>query len=81
MELAIELGLERRPKRAASARPFLQQDLPKILEAVEKEDQSLFMENIELLRSGCMRCHIQEEVPHFTVQMPETRQSVVKLGP
>ncbi len=81
MESVIELALERRPNRAASARPFLEQDLPAVLEAVEREDEALFMDRMERLRAGCMRCHVEEEVPHFTVWFPEHRPSSIRPAP
>jgi hypothetical protein len=81
MELAIELGLERRPARAASARPFLEEALPPVRAAIEAEDPNQFEEGFETLRAGCMLCHVQEEVPHFAVQIPQNRQSPIRLGP
>lgn len=80
MDLTLRLGLERRPQRAPSARPFLEEDLPAVLEAVEKEDLELFRQQMERLRSSCMTCHVLEDVPHFTVEFPQTRVSPMR-GP
>jgi len=78
LDTAIRLGLERRPKRAASAQSFLAASLPAMLEVVEKADSKLFQAAIERLRSACMNCHVLEEVPYFTVALPERRLSPIR---
>jgi hypothetical protein len=78
LETALRLGLERRPKRAASAQSFLTESLPATLEVVEKADSDLFQVEIERLRSACMNCHVLEEVPYFTVEIPEHRLSPIR---
>ena len=78
LETALRIGLERRPKRAASAQSFLTESLPATLEVVEKADSDLFQVEIERLRSACMNCHVLEEVPYFTVELPEHRLSPIR---
>ncbi len=78
LETALELGLERRPLRAGSARPFLHEDLPAVAEALETEDSEYFLASMERLRSGCMRCHVSEDVPFFVVEFPSHRTSVIQ---
>jgi hypothetical protein len=77
LETALRFGLERRPKRAASAQSFLAKSLPEMQEVVEKADSNLFQAEIERLRSACMNCHVIEEVPYFTVELPEHRLSPI----
>ena len=75
---AIEMGLERRPKRAASAQPFLNGVLPEIEKALDQQDIEAFREKFNILTQGCNTCHAAEEVPHFIVQQPEHRYSSIK---
>ena len=78
IEKAIRLGLERRPKRAASAKPFMIEDLPAMLRAVEREDDKAFLAGMERLRASCMRRHVSEKAPHFAVEFPEHRTSPIR---
>jgi hypothetical protein len=78
MELAIELALERRPKRAESTQEFLDDDVPPLRQAIFEQDPELYQKDMERLRAGCMRCHVREEVPFFTVYFPRQRQSVIR---
>jgi hypothetical protein len=80
LETALHLGFERRPKRAASAQSFLTASLPTMREVVEKADSELFQAEIERLRSACMYCHVLEEVPYFTVELPERRLSPIRTS-
>lgn len=73
LQLAIERGLERRPARAASAEPFINQALPAMKEAVEERDKEIFNRTFETFTQSCNACHHMEEVPHFNVQIPENR--------
>jgi hypothetical protein len=78
IRLVLELALERRPKRATSAQPFLKEDLPAMMQAIETKDPARYREGLERLRTGCMKCHVAESVPYFTVQFPEHRVSVIR---
>jgi len=75
---AIEMGLERRPKRAASAQPFLNGVLPEMEKALDQQDIEAFREKFNILTQGCNTCHTAEIVPHFRVQQPEHRYSSIK---
>lgn len=76
---AIEYGLERRPKRAASAQTFLTNALPAIKEAVLKKDPAVFKERFAALTTACNVCHALEKMPFVTVQPPEQRHSPVRF--
>jgi hypothetical protein len=78
IETALQLALVRRPKRAESAAPFLSEDLRAVLEVVERQDASAFPGVMERLRTACMKCHLRENVPYFTVELPETRLSTIR---
>jgi hypothetical protein len=78
IQAAIRLGLERRPKRAESAKSFMDQDLPAIEKTVKARDPQAFTSGIENLRMACMRCHVNEKVQYFTVEMPEHRRSPIR---
>lgn len=74
----IRLGLERRPKRALSAQPFLADELPAILQAVEKQTDDAFLSGMERLRAACMKCHVAEKFPDFNLEFPEHRVSPIR---
>jgi hypothetical protein len=78
IRLAIENGLERRPKRAASAQPFLAGPLAGTAEAIAARDPKLFAERFEALTAGCNACHATEKVPFFEVRPPDHRISPVR---
>ena len=77
IRLAIENGLERRPKRAASARPFLAGPLAAVEQAAAARDAAGFASRFADLSAGCNACHAMEKVPFFEVRPPETRISPV----
>jgi hypothetical protein len=78
MRLAIENGLERRPKRATSARPFLVGPLAAMDEAVAGRDSDLFATRFEDLTAGCNACHAMEQVAFFEIRPPESRVSPIR---
>src|SRR5688572_20309245 len=77
IDLAIRLGLERRPKRAQSAQFFLREEIPAVLEAIKSGNDGIFQEGMDRFRASCMKCHTLENVPYFTVEFPEHRLSPV----
>ena len=79
IDKAIRLGLIRRPKRAASAQSFLEEDLPAMMRAVEKQETETFTDAIGRLRASCAKCHAAEKVPHFAVEFPERRASPIRI--
>jgi len=78
IKLAIENGLERRPKRAKSAEHFLTEVLPEMQQAVAAKDTAVFTQNFQAMTANCNDCHGMEEVPFFTVKTPTIRQSPIK---
>ncbi len=85
IELATRLAVERRPKRAASAEPFLAETIPIVKRAIEvarrTRDNPVFQDAMERLRMDCMKCHVAENIPYFTVYFPEQRSSPIRMGP
>ena len=75
---AVENGLERRLKRAASAETFLTMVIPHLEEAIQKKDASLFRDRFEVLTSTCNTCHQDESVGFIEVSAPKVRYSVVE---
>jgi hypothetical protein len=80
MELALKLAVERRPKRAASASTFLNEEWPAVLAGVRSREAEPAAAAMDRLRSACMRCHVSEEVPFFTVRAPERRLTAIRPG-
>lgn len=75
---AIDNGLIRRPKRATSAQPFLNEILPQVEQAVANQDSLAFDAQFKLLTTGCNACHAKEKVSAFTVQVPQQRISPIR---
>lgn len=78
IRVAIQNGLERRPKRAASAETFLTMVLPEVEKAVHTRDRDLFWNRFGALTSACNACHIAEKMEFVVVGPPEVRNSPVQ---
>ena len=78
IKVAIENGLERRPKRAASAQDFLNIALPEIGKAIANKDTIQFKQAFTALTANCLACHALEKVSFVTVKTPVERQSPVR---
>ncbi|HMR86804.1 MAG TPA: hypothetical protein PKD51_01555 [Saprospiraceae bacterium] len=78
IKIAIEYGLERRPKRAKSAEHFVTNVLPEMKSAVAKKDTTLFNQNFKTLTVNCNSCHVMEKVSFFNVQPPTYRNSPIR---
>lgn len=78
IKIAIENGLERRPKRAQSAEHFLNYVLPEIQKSIQSENTVIFNKGFQTLTVNCNSCHALEKVPFFNVQIPTGRQSPIK---
>jgi hypothetical protein len=81
IRLAIENGLERRPQRAGSARPFLAGALAELEAAIAARDPALFAVRFEALTAACNACHAAERVAFFEVRPPRVRLSPVRFEP
>lgn len=79
IELTTRLALERRPKRAASAAPFLDTEVPALRTVLAAKDEPGLASGMDRLRAACMKCHIAENVPWFVVEFPEQRGSPIRL--
>lgn len=77
LEGALRKGLQRRPRRAASAEHFLEVTLPDMKAGVESRNRETFMVEFEKLKQGCNNCHAMEEVPFIQVQTPDLRSSSI----
>lgn len=78
IKVAIENGLERRPKRAASAQNFLNIVLPEMSKAIASKDTAQFTQAFTALTANCLACHALEKVAYVTVKTPLERQSPVR---
>jgi len=73
IELVLKLAIERRPKRAASANAFLAEDWPAVQAGLRSRKGDVASEALDRLRTACMKCHVSEQVPYFTLRTPERR--------
>jgi hypothetical protein len=74
---AVALGLERRPKRAASA-AVLESALTPLAAAVQRRDQAEFTARFAQLTATCNACHHAEAVPFMHVVTPTERRSSIR---
>ena len=81
IRLAIENGLERRPRRVASAWPFVTGPLAAMRGALAARDPELFAARFEELTEGCNACHAAERVAFFEVHPPASRVSPIRREP
>lgn len=78
LESEVERGTVRRPAREASARSFLDEDVPSMREAIEAGDAEAFDEQFEAFTQACQTCHAQEGVAFIQVQPLEHRHAPVR---
>lgn len=78
IKIAIENGLQRRPKRAKSAEHFLNYVLPEMQKSIQSKDTVIFNKGFQTLTINCNSCHAMEKVPFFNVQIPTERQSPIR---
>lgn len=77
---AVRNGVERRPKRGASAR-LLEAPLAGVEEAIVAEDPALFTARFDVLTTTCNACHEAEKVAFVHVRPPTVRASPVVAAP
>jgi hypothetical protein len=80
IDLSLKLALERRPKRAPSSQPFLNEDLRAVLQAIQSKDEPELDRALERLHNSCVACHRAENVLYFRdaverIKIIATRQS------
>lgn len=78
IKIAIENGLQRRPRRAKSAEYFLKKILPAMQQSVDSRDTAIFTKEFLTLTINCNNCHAMEKVPFFSVKLPTERQSPIR---
>ena len=77
IKTAIDNGLERRPKRAASAQGFLEYSIPALMKTIQDKNKASFMKEFEIFRQSCNACHLQEKVEFMKVSIPDVRLSPI----
>jgi hypothetical protein len=80
IRLVLELGIERRPKRAESARLFLTTAVPAMQKAIEKRDRVSFDAQFKIFTVACNTCHAMEKAPFMQIHLPEQRLSPVRFN-
>jgi hypothetical protein len=79
LRLVMDLAIQRRPRREASARAFYFPFLQKLEEAVLAEDAAAFANGFQAFTDACQACHVAEQVPTFGVRLPTERRSSIGL--
>lgn len=80
IEEAIESGLQRRPKRAASA-AMLEPALEVVEAAVSARDSHAFEQAFATLTASCNACHLAEDAAFIQVTTPQQRVSSIQPPP
>lgn len=62
IDLSLRLAIERRPARARSAIPFLNESIPPMLAAAEAQNGEQLERALATLQRGCIQCHRAENV-------------------
>ncbi|MGY6559970.1 MAG: hypothetical protein ACXIT9_11890 [Nitritalea sp.] len=78
LEEAIELGLKRRPLRAASAEDFMEVTIPEMEALIAGEDKEAFLKGFQSFTSACNACHAKEGEAFIKIKTPEARLSPVR---
>ncbi|MCI0487704.1 MAG: hypothetical protein L0229_14015 [Blastocatellia bacterium] len=78
IDLALRLALERRPKRAQSAQPFLNESLPAVIQAIESRDDGRLDGALDQLHNSCVECHRSENVLYFRDAVGRIRDNALK---
>jgi hypothetical protein len=78
IDLSLKLALERRPKRAPSSQPFLNEDLPAVLQAIQSKDGERLDGSLERLHNSCIACHRAENVLYFRESVERIRTNATK---
>src|SRR5690606_13908388 len=82
LEAALQRGMVRRPERAASARPFLDEVVPAMHTAIASRNPAQFREAFVTFTQSCNACHAMEDHGYITVAPPTFRLSpVVRRAP
>ncbi|MBX3747550.1 MAG: cytochrome c [Verrucomicrobiae bacterium] len=79
IETAIANGVQRRPKRAASAQ-MLDGAVTQVRTAIEARDASALDAAVRTLTATCNACHQAEQVPFMHVAPPDFRLSPIRLS-
>jgi cytochrome c556 len=79
IETAVGNGIERRPRRAASAR-MLEGAVTRVREAIDGRDGPALDTAIATLTATCNACHRAERVAFIQVAPPAVRLSPVRPG-
>ena len=77
IQLSLNNGLERRPKRAKSAEMLLNY-IPTIQKTVENKNKKEFQSSYQTFTQLCNGCHSLEKVSFFTVKEPLNRTSPIR---
>lgn len=77
IDLSLKLALERRPKRAPSSQPFLNEDLPAVLQAIQSKDGQQLDRALERLHNSCIACHRAENVLYFRESVERIRTNAI----
>jgi len=77
---SLENALERRPKRAESAKVF-QNTMPGFLKPILDRDPAAFREAYTQMTTLCNSCHELEELGHMWVEPPTARVSSIRAKP
>lgn len=78
LNVLMQVMAQRNPRRAESAAELLEEDLPRLLDAIANQDSRGFDRGIEELRDACNSCHEKEDAAYIHVVVPDQRLAPVR---
>lgn len=78
IDLSLKLALERRAKRAQSSQPFLKEDLPAVLQAIQSKNGQQMDGALQRLHNSCITCHRAENVLYFHDAVERIKSNATK---
>jgi hypothetical protein len=74
----VQIMAQRNPKRAETAAAFLEEDMPRLLDAIENQDGRAFDRALQELRDACNTCHQNDGAEYIHVVVPDQRVAPVR---
>jgi hypothetical protein len=74
----VQIMAQRNPKRAETAAEFLDEDMPRLLDAIVTEDGRAFDRALQELLEACNTCHRNDNADYIHVVVPDQRFAPVR---
>jgi len=75
---SVQVMAQRNPKRAETAAAFLEEDMPRLLDAIENQDGRAFDRALQELLDSCNSCHQNDGADYIHIVIPDQRLAPVR---